>query len=71
MNFFTNLHGPITKKVRREVVALTGLDWSKIYKWVYDRGNSLPEVRTKVIAKLENKTFRHVQLFKIERVYRQ
>jgi len=68
--FFTRLEGPITKQVRREVCASTGLEWHKIYKWIYDQGNSLPVMRTKVLMKLKRQTIHGIKLFRTERVVR-
>jgi len=31
--------------VRDKAVALTGLKWSKIYKWLFDQGDKLPSYR--------------------------
>ena len=39
---FRELEGPITRAVREEAVSMTGLKWSKIYKWLFDQGDKLP-----------------------------
>jgi hypothetical protein len=33
---FKNLNGGITSEVREKAVKITGLKWSKIYKWLFD-----------------------------------
>lgn len=70
MDLFTQLRGPITKQVRREAMERTGLEWHKIYKWIYDQGNNLPVIRTKMLVQMKQQTFRDVKLFRTERVAR-
>ncbi len=38
---FDNLDGPITKEFRQAAVQLTGIKWSKIYKYMFDQGAKL------------------------------
>lgn len=34
---FRDLHRPITNELREECIEKTGLKWSKIYKWLFDK----------------------------------
>jgi hypothetical protein len=43
--FFKALKGPITQEVRDKACALTGLQWKKIYKWLFDQGSKLPVIK--------------------------
>lgn len=38
---FDRLDGPITKEFRQAAVQLTGIKWSKIYKYMFDQGAKL------------------------------
>ena len=35
---FEKYSGAITNEVREEAVKRTGLQWRKIYKWIFDQG---------------------------------
>lgn len=70
---FNELEGPITRQVREEAVALTGLKWSKIYKWLFDQGDKLPVYRRQQSPQtsfdtLNESNFRCLQIFEIRKV---
>lgn len=40
-DLFADHEGPITSELREKAVGETGLEWRKIYKWVFDQGRRL------------------------------
>jgi len=34
---FKDIEGPVPSSLRKKAVALTGLSWKQIYKWIFDR----------------------------------
>ena len=75
---FKDHQGPITQKLRDRAVELTGLKWSKIYKWMFDKGDRLPSIhKRKVIAKskseksfekVRSSVFRTLKIFEVTKV---
>ena len=44
LKLLRDLKGPINRQVRDRAVELTGLRWTKIYKWMFDLGDKLKVV---------------------------
>ena len=68
---FKELEGPINREVRERAVSLTGLKWSKIYKWMFDNSDKLPNIKRQEsgcstdFEKLDSADFRGLKLFEV------
>lgn len=66
---FQDEEGPITPEIRENAIDKTGLEWRKIYKWIFDQGRRL-KINRHLSKTLSNPGNPVELVFKIEKVRR-